>query len=53
MRERIEALGGTLEVRSGNGIGTELTATVPYRAQPEPTTVSAQPTVRRRLVAVR
>ena len=53
MRERIEALGGTLEVRSGNGIGTELIATVPYRAQPEPTTVSAQPTLRRRLVAVR
>jgi signal transduction histidine kinase len=29
MRERIEALGGTFEVHSQPGLGTEVTATIP------------------------
>jgi signal transduction histidine kinase len=31
MRERIELLGGEIEVRSGTGAGTEVKARVPVR----------------------
>ena len=36
MRERIEALGGRLEIVSDPGLGTQLSIRVPYRAPEEP-----------------
>jgi two-component system sensor histidine kinase DesK len=35
MRERIEALGGTLDIESASGQGTRLSMRVPYRPAPE------------------
>ena len=53
MRERIEALGGKLEIVSRNGLGTELKVRVPHRPLPDPVTRGDRAPPPRKLVAVR
>jgi nitrate/nitrite-specific signal transduction histidine kinase len=36
IRERIRQLDGKLEIRSGEGKGTVVVATIPYRSKKEP-----------------
>jgi two-component system sensor histidine kinase DesK len=53
MRERVEALGGTFEIASEPGRGTEIAITLTYRAPPESETAKPSPDAPRRLAAVR
>ncbi|MCW2561571.1 MAG: histidine kinase,GAF protein, partial [Mycobacterium sp.] len=36
LRDRVEALGGSLSISSNPGIGTELRATIPFEVPPHP-----------------
>lgn len=53
MRERSEAIGGVLEVRSSAGEGTTLVLRVPYREPPAPDVGPTEPDARPRLSVVR
>ncbi len=53
MRERLEAVGGRLELVSNAGLGTELTIRVPFRGPDETTSKPEPATAPRKLIAVK